>query len=87
MAEVSDVDGIRYGFRLLSYLGTLALVTIAGAFASLFLFQNESYFLVILVAILTLLVDLAGMMGLAYKVIADGVERGATQAYIKIQSE
>lgn len=87
MVAVNTVDGIKYGFQLMGYLlgvGIVAMFVIgigSGMVGSAQggLYGETNFGQLVLGAIITLVGVLtlyAGMMGLLYKVIADGVERG-----------
>ncbi len=72
MANVNPVDGIMYGFRLMGYI--LAVNVIGGLF---FLVGLElDNVLGVLVALVGVFVAFAGILGIQYKIIADGVEQG-----------
>jgi len=83
MANVSTVEGIGYGFRIMLY--AIAVFVIAVVFfvgSAFFLDMNEGVFRAIgaLLGFLGALIAYAGALGLLYKVIADGVERGVSAA-------
>jgi|APHM01.1.fsa_nt_gi hypothetical protein len=79
MANVSPIDGIKYGFNLLAYfiavLGAGAVVSLIG-----WALRDTSSILGGLVLLVGLLILFAGQAGVLYKVIADGVETGMLSA-------
>lgn len=89
MVTVSVLDGIKYGFRLIGYVLGVGLaagvimiigVAIADAGGSTAAFGG-------LVALFGFLAFYAGMMGIMYKVIADGVTMGVNASNIGSQYE
>lgn len=79
MANVSPVDGIKYGFNLLAYfvavLGAGAVVSLIG-----FVLLDGSTILGGVILLAGGLILFAGQAGVLYKVIADGVETGIVSA-------
>jgi hypothetical protein len=79
MANVSPIDGIKYGFNLLAYfvavLGAGAVVSLIG-----WALRDTSSILGGLILLVGLLILFAGQAGVLYKVIADGVETGMLSA-------
>lgn len=80
MVNVNAVDGIKYGFRLMGYL--LAVFVIGFVFMAIGadMVSGDSPALGGLLAVFGFLVVYAGIMGMGYKVIADGVEKGVRAA-------
>jgi len=80
METVSTSEGIAYGFHLLGYLvglGVVAWLTAVGTFAVV---SNSNFFLGFLIAVIGGLIIIAGLFGLSYKVISDGVQNGVLKA-------
>lgn len=83
MAAVDIRSGVKYGFLLLGYFLILFLVggvivAIGAEFAIVdSLFVNLIGAIIILVGLLVLY---AGLLGVSYKIIADGVETGVRSA-------
>lgn len=86
MPEITEVDGIRYGLGMISYIGTMALLTLIGGGLTGYLFTKEAFLPMLVVGVITFFLVLAGMMGLIYKVIVDGVERGMLHAEITMNN-
>jgi hypothetical protein len=93
MAAVSVIDGVKYGFVLLGYfiavfltggviLGIGAAVSAGGTNG------NDAAFVVVggLLALVGGLVVLAGLFGVLYKIIADGVGRGIESSMAAIDT-
>lgn len=76
MVNVDAMDGIRYGIGLLKYL----LLVAGGGTLIAMMGVSMSGDVGMLVVLLGTLVVWAGMLGLFYKVVADGVERGVGAA-------
>ena len=72
MANVNPVDGIVYGFRIIGYL---IAVFIAGGLVAL-IGDSIGGAVGVLIAFVGGLVIFAGFLGIQFKLIADGVERG-----------
>jgi len=84
MVAVNVADGVKYGFRLLGYLLAVfiaggILLVIAGSVAP-GPFDQGNPILMVIFGIAGVAVIYAGSLGLMYKVIADGVERGNLSA-------
>jgi len=83
MANVNALNGIEYGFRLIGYLlGVLIVGVIIGLIG-----QAIGDVIGVLVSALGGLVVLAGVLGIQFKLVADGVERGVRAAHDKPVSE
>lgn len=75
MANVSPVDGIKYGFNLLVYF--VAIFAAGGVIAGVgFLLTDVSAILGGVMVLAGGVILFAGQAGVLYKVIADGVEEG-----------
>lgn len=72
MANVNPVDGIVYGFRLLGYL---LVVFLAGGLIT-FIGADSGDTAGAFITFLGSLIILAGFLGIQFKLISDGVERG-----------
>lgn len=91
MTAVDTKDGIRYGIELVRYLVLLAVaatvlsVFSAGFVALMMVFDNIVvvlffFLLSLLSSVISFVVVLGGLAGLAYKVVADGVSIGNRHA-------
>jgi len=79
MATVSTIDGIKYGFRLLGYgiavfIIALVVIAIGGAIG------QSSEIVGGIIVLIGVLILYAGVLGTLYKVIADGVSVGVSDA-------
>jgi len=79
MATVNPIDGIKYGFRLIGYGIAVLLLGSIVFFVGGIVAQN-SPIIGGIIAIIGSLIFIAGLLGLQYKVIADGVEAGVEDA-------
>jgi hypothetical protein len=79
MATVSTIDGIKYGFRLLGY--GIAVFVIAAIVIGIGLLIGDSSAIVGgIISLIGALILYAGILGTLYKVIADGVSAGVSDA-------
>lgn len=84
MANVNPIDGVKYGFRLMGYtiavfVGGMVIAAIGARMAE-DAASGGSVVLGALIAIFGVAVIYAGMLGMAYKIIADAVEKGIRSA-------
>jgi len=79
MATVSTIDGIKYGFRLLGY-GIAVFVIAAVVIAIGGVIADSSAIVGGIIALIGFLILYAGILGTLYKVIADGVSAGVSDA-------
>ena len=87
MSNVSAIDGVKYGFRLMGYLiavyiGAAIIIAIGFAIA-----EDGSAGLGGIIILLGGLTLFAGLLGMGYKVIADGVEKGVNAANGRVDDE
>lgn len=80
MVNVSTEEGIKYGFRLMGYAILVFVAGIVVAAIGAGLMDGGSEAVGGLIAIFGILVVYAGFLGMGYKVIADGVEKGVRAA-------
>lgn len=80
MVNVDAMDGIRYGIGLIKYILLVAAGGVLISAVGMSMADGGDQAAGLLVAVLGTLVVWAGMLGLLYKVIADGVERGVSVA-------
>jgi hypothetical protein len=72
MANVDPVQGVKYGFQLMGYVSAV----IFGGVLIIYIGVESEGELGLLIALLGALTINAGLVGILYKVIADGVEKG-----------
>lgn len=83
MATVNVIDGVRYGLDLIVYIFVIGLATGLGLLIGIAIggVDNIVFSLIgALLALASFLAFYAGMMGILYKVIADGVTVGMNAA-------
>ncbi|AGN01650.1 hypothetical protein L593_08525 [Salinarchaeum sp. Harcht-Bsk1] len=87
MVNVSTIDGIEYGFRIMIYAVLVVLIAIVFGAISWILIDAGGDLLTAIGGIIGLvggLIVYAGALGVLYKVIADGVERGVQAANVTL---
>ncbi|SFS79738.1 hypothetical protein [Halostagnicola kamekurae] len=80
MANVNAIEGIRYGFRLMGYIVVVYLIGALLSFIGVGMIDSGSEIIGGLLALIGIVAILAGFLGMGYKVIADGVEKGINAA-------
>lgn len=83
VSTVSISEGVRYGFNLIIYILVIGIATGLGVLVGGALVSVDNVVVTLVGAFLALASVLgfyAGMMGILYKVIADGVAVGVTAA-------
>jgi len=83
MSTVNVVEGVRYGLDLILYILVIGLVTGFAGMLGLGIASVDNIVFTLLGGLLSLgafLAFYAGMMGILYKVIADGVSVGVQSA-------
>lgn len=83
MATVNVIEGVRYGLDLIVYIFIIGLVTGFGLLIGVAIGNVDNIVFSLVGALLALgsfLAFYAGMMGILYKVVADGVTIGVQAA-------
>ena len=80
MVAVNAVDGIKYGFRLIGYLIAVGLIGGGIMFVGFLLVGDENFIIGGILSLIGYLVFFAGQFGIIYKIIADGVSTGVSDA-------
>lgn len=87
MVNINAIEGIKYGFRLMGYV---VLVYIIGLLLMVFgtgMLESGSEIIGGLLSLIGIVSIFAGFLGMGYKVIADGVEKGINAANSGMSSE
>lgn len=84
MTNVDTIDGIVYGFRIIGYsIGVFAVAGIISAIGFALLDGGGAAGIIGgLIALVGVLAFFAGVIGVLYKLIADGVEKGMNAAHL-----
>lgn len=86
MANVNPITGIKYGFELMAYGVAVWLIAILVMGAGIALADGGSTIAGGIVALIGFLAFFAGLFGMSYKLIADGVEKGVNASKVAISS-
>lgn len=84
MVAVNSLDGIKYGFRLLGYLVVVGIIGGGILGLGFLLLADDSLVLGSILLLVGYLTFFAGQFGIIYKIIADGVSAGVTDAGVSM---